>query len=61
MRFTLVINSHDQAFCDDGQAETIRLLKDIAKKIERGSDYGVCLDTNGNRAGEWSLTTNIDR
>lgn len=35
--------------------ESIRILKEIIKKLEDGYMSSVCMDINGNKVGTWSL------
>ena len=34
--------------------EICRILKGVIQKLEVGYTDGTCIDTNGNRVGEWS-------
>lgn len=55
--FTLKIHdSSNAAFEDDPQAEVVRILREVIRKIESGRDYGKCMDANGNHVGDWCLT-----
>ena len=36
-------------------SEVSRLLKKVGKQIADGECYGVIMDLNGNKVGEWSL------
>lgn len=57
------IRTENEAFRDpftgdyDAYAEAreiCRILKDVIQKLEVGYTDGTCIDTNGNRVGEWS-------
>jgi hypothetical protein len=55
---TVKIKTDNAAFEDlDGNAgiECARILRQIANKLERGEEYGPCIDLNGNTVGDWSL------
>jgi len=59
--FTLTIKTDSAAFDLDAggvSAELARILRDLALRIDRGSDVlhvqtGSLYDINGNRVGEW--------
>lgn len=55
--FTLNINTDcgNEAFTDNTEAEVLRILKDVIKKIQTGKEYGACMDINGNKVGEFSF------
>lgn len=36
--------------------ETVRILKEIIKNINNDLEYGLCMDINGNKVGEWTLS-----
>lgn len=36
--------------------ESAKILRIIATNLERGMIWGVCVDSNGNKCGEWKLT-----
>ena len=58
-------NTDNAAFCDPddesrndeaSRAESARILRHLASKIENGSEEGGGVyDANGNRVGEWSM------
>lgn len=56
--FTLKIKTGGAAFHDDegnrDPYEVIRLLRQVATKLENDYTSGVLMDINGNRAGEWN-------
>lgn len=62
-RFTLRINTENEAFHNEDAGESVhdpnnevaRIIKVVARKLEMGSTDGVCIDANGNKVGEWSL------
>jgi|TARA_Y100000296_G_scaffold71881_1_gene87762 hypothetical protein len=37
----------------DGPAEIARVLQRVARAVLAGEGHGRCMDTNGNRVGEW--------
>lgn len=41
------------AFEDNPEGETVRILKGIIGKIEQGRTSGPCMDSNGNKVGQW--------
>ena len=43
----------DNAAFEDLQSESVRILRDIAKKIESGKVAGKIVDINGNTCGTW--------
>lgn len=55
-RFTLTIETDNEAFTPDRGAETSRLLREVAYKIDNGHEDGAVLDQNGNRVGLWAFT-----
>jgi len=44
----------NEAFQGDETGETVRILREIAKKIEEGREVGPVMDLNGNKIGAWS-------
>ena len=44
----------NEAFSSDCAAETIRIIRQVAVRIERGDTVGNCIDMNGHKVGEWS-------
>lgn len=54
--FTLTIDTGNEAFTGDKAGEVARILKEIAKKLDKGQDSGKCMDGNGNGVGKWELT-----
>lgn len=56
MGFILEIdNTANAAFEDRPECEVAEILRRVADKIEQGYAYGFCLDSNGNKVGEWVL------
>lgn len=54
-------DSDNAAFEDDAQGETVRILRNIAKKIESGRTGEQAVhDINGNRIGEWFFEVSED-
>lgn len=50
--FRLTINCGNEAF-DDTNVELVRLIREVANKVEKGDTYGKVMDTNGNTVGSW--------
>ena len=53
-------DTDNAAFDDEGggdmRAECSRIIRELAERIENGSEErGALYDINGNRVGEWSL------
>lgn len=59
--FKLEIDTGNAAFDNDGEGdchgEVARILRDLADKIEGGHGHGNLHDINGNRVGNFTLTT----
>ena len=56
MKFTVEIDTHNDAFNDGNHAfELRRILLKIAGQISDGRDEGAVLDINGAKVGEWAL------
>lgn len=53
--FKLTFETDNAAFTDDAHGEVGRILREVAKQIERGCSTGRARDGNGNTVGEWSL------
>lgn len=55
--FTLKIGTGGSAFYDDDgnrdPYEVIRLLRQVATKLENDYISGILIDINGNKVGEW--------
>ena len=57
MEFELQMKSGNAAFSDGNTpAETARILREVADRVERGDDGGVVRDGNGNSVGNWHLS-----
>jgi len=58
--FKLKFKTGNAAFSEDcggdKKYETIRILKEVIKKLENDYDEGSVMDINGNKIGEWTLT-----
>jgi YD repeat-containing protein len=54
--FRLTFTTGNEAFEDEPNREAARILREIARTLERGDSYGYAYDHNGNRVGEFSLT-----
>lgn len=53
--FTLTFNTDNAAFDEIAATETARILRDVAKHIERGDLERSIMDSNGNRIGAYRL------
>jgi len=56
MKFTIEIESNDDAFVEDPKGEVFRLLKLVSENIYCGAVSRVLHDINGHRCGQWSMT-----
>lgn len=58
--FTLTIDTDNAAFENGGNEEIARILRKLADRVLYGTqdqdEFGVVLDINGNRVGNWTLT-----
>ena len=54
MQFTLAIESENEAF-EDPQPEVVRILREVADQMERGTYCANIRDTNGNTVGTFEL------
>jgi len=58
-RFTLYINTDNEAFSPEPEPELSRLLRKVADRIERGHDdvsyFQTIHDSNGNNVGRFAL------
>lgn len=52
--FKLEINCDNAAFDDDPLVELMRIMEDVAERLDDGQDNGTCRDTNGNEVGSWA-------
>lgn len=55
VEFAVVIESGDDAMVRDPIGELNTILFNLAGEISSGKTEGVIYDTNGNKAGKWSL------
>lgn len=55
VHFKMSIEGAGAAFQDFPEDEVVRMLRDVAQKVESGRVYGDLRDFNGNWAGEWEL------
>lgn len=54
--FRCEFSTSNAAFDDAPATEAARILREIARKIERGEAFdGQVRDANGNRIGAWSM------
>jgi hypothetical protein len=51
----LYIETYNDAFTEDRNAEIARILRLIADKIESGSNAGKAFDVNGNNVGGYQI------
>ncbi len=54
-RFTLTIDCDNAAFEEQPAQELARILRDVAARIERGTDCGTVHDINGNTVGRFDM------
>jgi hypothetical protein len=57
-KFKLEIETGNAAFGDSDAergAEIARILRDVALRLDKGDEYGVIHDSNGNRVGEFIM------
>jgi len=50
----ITFDTTNEAFHGDETGETVRILREIAKKMERGTEAGPVMDLNGNKIGTWA-------
>lgn len=56
MALSLNVKTTNAAFAQPfGDVEVARILREVAYKVEEGSQKGNILDINGNWVGEWEL------
>jgi hypothetical protein len=55
MDFTLTIETSNDAFQPDPEAEIARILRETARRVVNGNYAGRLIDVNGNRVGEFRL------
>lgn len=58
MQFDLAFDADNAAFDEDPRREVVRILREVAKRIERGDDTTLdlsVLDINGNVVGRFKL------
>lgn len=58
--FNLQIKTDNAAF-DPKECEVIRILRDIARKIEKETDSGIIMDFNSNRVGSYYWNPDISK
>lgn len=51
--FRLNLETGNAAFDDDHLTEIARILRDVADKVEHGTNSGKVFDLNGNSVGEF--------
>jgi len=54
-RFKLTLKLGNEAFSDDPSYEVARILREAAKRVERGDTESVLMDVNGNKVGEFVI------
>lgn len=60
LQFRLSITCENEAFGSEPELEIVRILRDLADRIEHGFDLDTCVDLrdyNGNTVGQTSLKT----
>ena len=56
MKFTLVIETRDDALIGaDAHIDVIRIVREVADRLEHRQREGRCRDACGNAIGEWRL------
>lgn len=55
MRALITVNMDNDAFADTPATELARILRDLAKHVERGEDYRTLMDSNGNKVGAFRI------
>lgn len=53
--FKVEMQTDNEAFDLYADGEVRRILQKICDDLENGISHGSCIDTNGNKVGEWSL------
>jgi hypothetical protein len=53
--FSLEFTTDNAAFDDGVATETCRILREVARNIERGELEGMVRDVNGNTVGQFTL------
>lgn len=53
--FTLEFETENEAFTDDPQAEIVRILQNLVRRIEHGEEGGAIMDVNGNKVGSFCV------
>ena len=61
MTFSMTIQCDNAAFEDAVGVEVARILEAAAKALRQGYEKGRCMDSNGNRVGNWELTEGGDQ
>lgn len=56
MKFTLKIDSVNDAFEGDGEYEVARILRQIADQVENGVGAAAAMDLMGNSVGHWEVS-----
>ena len=59
-KHSFIIRTDNAAFDEDPNAETARILRKIADKIENGEEPVSILDINGNRVGTYMYEEDMD-
>jgi hypothetical protein len=54
--FTLKIKTANAAFDPYPEMEVARILREVANRLENGTDAGTISEMNGNRCGSFYLT-----
>ena len=51
--FRLEFDTDNDAFADNLDAESARILREVSMAVEQGRTEGRCRDINGNTIGTW--------
>lgn len=54
-KLTLTIDGEDDAILHDPRVETVRILRDVAAKVNSGTNGGSIYDAKGAKVGSWRL------
>jgi hypothetical protein len=58
--FTFTIVTDNAAFEDGNLGDEIaRIMREVAERVERGDEHGICRDVNGNRVGSFGTTGSL--
>ena len=57
---SIKFSTTNEAFQGDETGETVRTLREIARKMERGTEAGPVMDLNGNKIGAWEYCSECE-